>query len=162
MLRITLAVLHLLALGIGFAAVITRGQALQEAPTEGSLHRAFLADTRWGMAFGLWVVTGVWRMLAGTEKATGYYLANHVFYAKMGFLVVILALEIWPMITLIRWRAARAPGRSAGEIAPRDAARRIATISFVQAALVVCMVTAAVMMARGYGSVPLGTPRASS
>jgi putative membrane protein len=152
MLRITLAVLHLLALAIGFAAVITRGQALKESPTLDSLHRAFVADTRWGIAFGLWVVTGVWRLLAGTEKATGYYLANHAFYAKMGFLFVILALEIWPMITLIRWRAARKPGRSAEEIAPREAARRIATISFVQAVLVLCMVTAAVMMARGYGA----------
>lgn len=91
-------------------------------------------------------------MLAGTDKATSYYLSNHVFYAKMGFLAVILALEIWPMITLIRWRMARGRGRPVEEVASPVVAQRMATISFLEAALVACMVIAAVLMARGYGA----------
>ena len=152
MLRITLAVLHLFALGIGFGAVINRGRALRETPTNDSLGRAFRDDTLWGIAAGLWIGTGLWRLLAGTEKATDYYLTNHVFYAKMGLLVIILALEIWPMITLIRWRVARGRGKSAAEVVVPAVARRMATISFLEAALVACMVIAAVMMARGYGA----------
>ncbi|MEP6731746.1 MAG: DUF2214 family protein [bacterium] len=152
MLRITLAALHLLALGIGLGAVLHRGFSLREMPSDSSLRRAFRDDTLWGIAAGLWIATGLWRLFAGTEKATSYYLANHVFYAKMGLLVLILVLEIWPMITLIRWRSARGRGRSVAEIAKPHVARRIAAISFFQALLVVCMVVAAVMMARGYGA----------
>ncbi|MDB4891550.1 MAG: rane protein [Gemmatimonadetes bacterium] len=154
MLRIALAVLHLLALGIGLGAVISRGRSLREPPTAASLSRAFRDDTMWGIAAGLWLVTGLWRLFAGTEKATGYYLANHVFYAKMGLFALIFVLELWPMITLIRWRSQRGAGRSAEEVAQPNVARRIATISHVQALLIVGMVIAAAMMARGYGARP--------
>ncbi|MEO8334420.1 MAG: DUF2214 family protein [bacterium] len=152
MLRITLAVLHLLALGIGFGAVINRGRALLESPSDASLGRVFRDDALWGIAAGLWIATGLWRLLAGTEKATSYYVSNHVFYAKMGLFVLIFALELWPMITLIRWRGARRRGQPAQVVALSGVARRIASISFVQAVLVVGMVVAAVMMARGYGA----------
>ena len=152
MLRIALAVLHLLALGIGFGAVINRGRALRESLTDASLRRAFREDTQWGIAAGLWLVTGAWRILAGTEKATPYYVSNHVFYAKMGMFVLIFALELWPMITLIRWRGALTRGEPAQVIAQPSVARRIASISFIQAAILVAMLVAAVMIARGYGA----------
>ena len=101
MLRVTLAALHLIALGIGLGAVWARARALNEQPlTIDSARRAFAADTWWGFAAGLWIATGLWRLLAGTEKQTSYYMQNHIFFAKMGFLVLILALEMWPMITL--------------------------------------------------------------
>ena len=105
MLRVALAALHLLALGIGLGAVWARARALGERPLDVSAaRRAFAADTWWGVAAGLWIATGLWRLLAGTEKATSYYLHNHVFFAKMGCLALILVLELWPMTTLIRWR----------------------------------------------------------
>lgn len=158
MLRLLLAVLHLLGLGIGLGAVWARARALGSAaagavPDVGTLRRAFAADTWWGVAAGLWIVTGLWRLLGGTEKATTYYWGNHVFMAKLGLLAVILVLEVWPMITLIRWRGVVARGDAVREGAiDAGAARRIATISYVQAALVVAMVGAAVAMARGFGS----------
>ena len=89
--------------------------------------------------------------IATTEKATTYYTHNRVFFAKMGFLVIILLLEVGPMITLIRWRQIAGRGTSAWNPNPA-AARRIARISYIEAALVVAMVFAAVAMARGYGS----------
>jgi putative membrane protein len=55
------------------------------------------------------------------------------------------------MITLIRWRQIAGRGTSAWNPNPA-AARRIARISYIEAALVVAMVFAAVAMARGYGS----------
>jgi putative membrane protein len=150
MLRIALATLHLIALGLGLGAVLARGTALREGST--AIRRAFKADTMWGIAAGLWVATGVWRLFGETEKGVGYYMQNHAFYAKMGFFLIILALEISPMVTLIRWRRAIARGESAETVASPDAARRIATISHVEALLVVCMVVAATAMARGYGA----------
>ena len=160
MLRLTLAWLHLIALGIGLWAVLARGQALREAAREipgvGALRRAFLADAHWGVAALLWIGTGLWRYLGSTEKATAYYNANHIFLTKMALLVVILALEIWPMVTLIRWRVALGrPGAGSGGAGPSinsAAAARIATISYVQGLIVMVMVFTAVAMARGYGA----------
>src|SRR5215210_3226950 len=97
MLRIALAAIHLLALGVGLGAVWARARAFDGA----AARRAFAADTWWGVAASLWISTGLWRLLAGTEKATSYYLSNHVFFAKMGFLAAILLLELWPIVTLV-------------------------------------------------------------
>ena len=152
MLRLALAWIHLLALGIGLAAVWGRASALSGASDSSQLKRAFTADAWWGLAAGLWLITGLWRLAAGTEQDTGYYMANHAFFAKMGFLAVILALEIWPMITLIRWRAATGRGTAPDTVADVASARRIATISHTQATLVALMVFAAAAMARGYGA----------
>jgi putative membrane protein len=151
MLRLLLAALHLIALGIGLGAVWARAAALNRPLDRAGMVRAFRADTWWGIAAALWIATGLWRLLAGTEKATTYYLHNHVFFLKMAFLVIILLLEIGPMITLIRWRQIAGRGTSAWNPNPA-AARRIAHISYIEAALVVAMVFAAVAMARGYGA----------
>jgi putative membrane protein len=151
MLRLALAWLHLIALGIGLGAVYTRGRSLSERPlTLGAVRRGFKADTWWGIAAGLWITTGLWRLFASTEKATSYYLDNDVFLTKMALLVVILALEVWPMMTLIRWRKAVGKERDAWQ--PNESvAARITRISYIEAALAVAMVLAAVVMARGYG-----------
>lgn len=151
MLRLFLAAMHLIALGIGLGAVWARGNALSRPLDRAAMMRAFRADTWWGIAAVLWISTGVWRVLAGTEKATSYYMHNDAFFTKMFFLAIILVLEAGPMITLIRWRQIAGRGTSAWNPNPA-AARRISQISFVEAVLVVAMVFAAVAMARGYGS----------
>jgi putative membrane protein len=154
MLRLTLAALHLLALGIGLGAVIARGTALRESPSNAALRRAFRSDTSWGIAAVLWISTGVWRMVAGLEKPSGYYYTNPVFHAKMGLLALILILEFWPMITLIRWRRSFSAGESAERLMTRGAGKRIATISHIEAFIVVVMVFVAVALARGFGPGP--------
>ena len=154
MLRLTLAALHLIALGIGLGAVWARAAALRAVDRDrGALRRALTADTWWGIAALLWISTGLWRLFGGFEKAPEYYWHNVLFNTKMGLLVAILLLEIWPMITLVRWRMASG-GRGSMPSGNRlgVAARRIASISAVQAVLILFMVLAAVSMARGYGS----------
>ena len=84
----------------------------------------------------------------GLEKSTSYYLQNHVFLTKMGLLLLILLLEVRPMLALMRWRRAAAAGRAVDT----SAAGTLATISYVQVALVVLMVFAATAMARGIGA----------
>jgi putative membrane protein len=112
--------------------------------------RAFAADSWWGVAALLWIVTGLWRLFAGTEKATGYYLHDSLFLDKMQIFGVIFLLEIWPMITLIRWRGALR--REGAAWRPNEAvARRISVVSYIQVALLFAMIVAAVSMARGYG-----------
>lgn len=147
-LRIVLATVHLLALGIGLGAVWARARALRGAVGAGEVRRALTADAWWGVAAALWLTTGLWRLLAGTEKATEYYLGNHAFLGKLGLFVVILLLEIRPMLTMARWRRAVARG----ELPGTDAARGISTISTIEAIIVVVMVAMAAVMARGLGS----------
>jgi len=148
MTRLALATLHLVALGIGLGAVWARSRALRGDVQPADVRRALAADAWWGAAAAQWVATGLWRLFAGTEKPTGYYLSNHVFLLKMGLFVAVLILEIGAMRTLTAWRRQLARG----ETPPLDRARRISTISAIEAALVVAMVGAAVTMARGLGS----------
>ena len=147
MLRWSLAALHLTALGIGLGAVWVRAGALRGPFDPAGLRRIFAADSWWGLSALLLIGTGLWRLLGSTEKGTAYYLANHVFYTKMALLVCILLLELWPMVTLIRWRMLVAKG-GLPEAAPADT---IARISYLQALLLIGMVFAATAMARGLG-----------
>lgn len=151
MLRLILAILHLLALGIGLGGLWARARSLESHPFDlNAVRRAFIGDNWWGIAAMLWVVTGLWRLFAGTEKATSYYTHDTAFSAKMSFFLVIALLEIWPMITLIRWR--RLIRRRGDSFTPNKAvAAWIRRISYVEVVLLIAMVVAAVSMARGYG-----------
>lgn len=146
-LRWLLAFVHLLALPIGLSAVGARSRALKGVARGHSPHSAFVADTWWGIAALIWIATGLARYLGGIEKPTGYYNNNWVFIAKMAMLGVILVLEIWPMITLLRWRL------YTKRQTPFDtsSARHLALISDVQGLLVFLMIAAAAAMARGIG-----------
>jgi putative membrane protein len=152
MLRIPLAVIHLLGMAIGLGSIYSRARALNRLDQPGDLRRGFIADNWWGISAGILISTGLWRAFGSMEKTSSYYWSNHVFYAKMGLLVLILALEIWPMVTLIRWRIAQQRGNLPDFETLRPAARRIARISDVQTLLMLGLVTAAVMMARGFGA----------
>jgi putative membrane protein len=147
MLRWLLAAAHLLALGIGLGAVLGRGRALRQPLDRAGVQRVLAADMWWAIAGFLWISTGLWRWLGGMEKGTAYYLQNHVFWTKMGLLVLMVILEVSPILTLGRWRRQLAAG-AAPDLMP---APRLARISFVQAGLIVLMVLAATAMARGYG-----------
>jgi murein DD-endopeptidase MepM/ murein hydrolase activator NlpD len=157
--RIVLAWLHLLALAVGLAGVWSRARALSDSlrnPEDPrAIRRALVGDAWWGIAAVAWIVTGVWRLVAGTEKSTSYYADSHAFLLKMSLFLIVAALEIWPMTTLIRWRRRKA------EPGPRDAGR-IEVISYVQCALIVVMALAAVAMARGYGMTSAATATPSS
>lgn len=148
MLRWLLAAVHLLALGIGLGAVWARARALRAPLDAAGVQRVLYADTWWGIAALVWISTGFVRAFAGLEKGASYYLHNSFFLAKMALLLFILALEIWPMVTFIKWRIRGARG----ETIDASAAPTFARVSLLQAALVVLMVLAATAMARGFGS----------
>jgi uncharacterized membrane protein len=107
--RWIVAALHLLALGIGLGAIWWRARSLRATLDPEGLKRVLYADTLWGIAALLWIITGLARAFAGLEKGSGYYLSSSAFWIKMALLGIILLLEIRPMSTFIGC-ALEAPG----------------------------------------------------
>src|SRR5918998_1467823 len=89
-----------------------RGDAPRRKLDDAGLRRLFAADTVWAAAAGLWVATGLLRAFAGLEKGTEFYIGSPLFWVKMALLLAVVALEVWPMATFIRWRIARGRGQT--------------------------------------------------
>lgn len=142
-----ISALHLLALAIGLPSVFLRGRALRGRLDREGLRRLFAADSVWGVAAALWLATGLLRAFAGLEKGSQFYLTSSLFWTKMTLFVVIVVLEIWPMLTFIRWR--RAVGR--GQPVDTSRVRALYLVNHIEMALVVVIVFVAAFMARGFG-----------
>ena len=146
---LVLSALHVLALGIGLGSVFMRGRflrALRAGPDPRALDGLFAADTLWGVAAALWLLTGLARAFGHVEKAPEFYLRNGFFWIKMALFVSVVALEIWPMVTFIRWRSAR---RGSRPLPGFDRLSRLVFVDDVETALVVLIPFAAAAMARG-------------
>lgn len=144
-LRYAMAVLHLLPLTIGLAALYARGRALQRLQAPAQLPAVFLPDNWYGVAALLWVGTGLWRAFGGLEKGAGHYLNDHWFLGKMGVFGLVFLLELLPMMLLVRWRMDLRKGRKP----ELSKAPLLARLSFAQLPLFLLMLAMAVAMARG-------------
>jgi putative membrane protein len=139
---------HLLALAVGLPSVFLRGRALKGPLDAAGLRILFAADLWWGIAFVVWLLTGLVRAFGGLEKGSEFYLHSSLFWLKIALIVAVTALEVWPMLTFIGWR--RAVQR--GQAPDTSGARRLYVIDHIQMALVVVIVFVAAFMARGYGA----------
>jgi putative membrane protein len=139
--------LHLLALAIGLPAVYLRGRALKGRLDADGFRRLFAADTVWGIAAGLWLVTGLLRAFGALEKGSAFYLASRLFWVKMALFGLIVLLEIRPMLAFIRWRIQL----KYGQAPDTSRAHTFYLVNHVQMALVIVMVFVAAFMARGFG-----------
>ena len=141
------AALHYLALALGLPSVFLRGRALKGPLDRDALRRLFAADSVWGAAAGLWLITGLLRAFGGLEKGTAFYMASRLFWLKLALFALVVVLEVWPMLTLIGWRRAVGAGRAPDT----SAARVLFHVNHVELALVVVIVFVASFMARGFG-----------
>ena len=141
------AAVHYLALAIGLPAIWHRAHLLGGPLDRDRLRRVFAADSVWGIAAVLWLLTGALRAFGGLEKGAGFYLSSWLFYLKLGLVALIFALEVLPMVGLIRWRIALSRGREPDV----SRARLYRSLSFVQFAIVVGIVFVATFMTRGFG-----------
>jgi murein DD-endopeptidase MepM/ murein hydrolase activator NlpD len=148
-LRLVLAWLHLLALAVGLGGMWARARALDDSlrnPEDPrAIRRALVGNAWWGLAVVVWLATGLWRLVAGTERPPSYYVESNAFAVKMALLLVVVALDVWPNAVLLRWWRKRA------EPGPRDVGR-IEILSYVQCALIAGIVLAAVVTARSDGA----------
>ena len=147
MLAAIVSAFHMLALAIGLPAVYLRGGALKRPLDADGFRRLFAADTVWGIAAFLWLVTGLLRAFGGLEKGTTFYLSSRLFWLKMALFGFVVLLEIAPMLTFIRWRVQLKRGQKPDT----SRARALYLVNHVQMALVVLMVFVAAFMTRGFG-----------
>ncbi|HTH60459.1 MAG TPA: DUF2214 family protein [Paraburkholderia sp.] len=143
-----LAAIHLLAFGYALASILRRSRGLRRCTTTEDLPAIFSADNGWGLSALVLLVTGLMRAFGGFEKGAAYYLHEPLFQLKMAALILILALEIAPMMGLLRWRLAY----RRGDVPDLTVASKYSRIGNVQALLLVVMVFAATGMARGIGA----------
>ncbi len=143
--RYFFAVFHLLALAIGIAAVYARWHALRKVKSTADLPAVFHADNWYGIAVIIWLVTGLARAFAGLEKGSDYYLGSHWFIGKMGLFLIVFAIEIYPMITFLRWRKAL----KKGGLIELGRTPTLARLTLIELVLLILMVFMASAMARG-------------
>ena len=144
-----ISALHVLALALGLGSVYARGRALRGPLDAGGLRRLFAADSVWGVAALLWLVTGLLRAFGGLEKGTQFYLTSNLFWVKLTLFGIIVLLGILADGHLQPAGASPAVAGS-GRSIPRRA-RALYVVNHVQMALVVVIVFVASFMARGIG-----------
>ena len=134
--------LHVLGVAMALAGITWRARALWRD----DLSAALSADNLWGLSALVMLGSGLIRLFY-FDKPVEWYLMSPLFHAKMGVLVLVLLLELWPMASLVMLRVRRARGDSGG------LSRRIglAWVSTIEVVLVVLMPFLAAMMARGVG-----------
>src|SRR5262245_9381211 len=141
-----MSALHLLALAIALPSVYLRGRALKGRLDREGFQRLFAADTAWGIAAGLWLVTGLLRAFGGLEKGSAFYLGSRLFWTKMALFAAVVLLEIRPMMTFLRWRRLRR-GRQRPDTTN---AQSLYVLNHIEMALIVLIVFVASFMARGF------------
>ena len=140
-----IASLHLIAFALGIGACWLRAERLRELSVAGNFKAVFMADNVYGVFALLSVATGLWRAFGTLEKGSGYYLSNSVFHLKMGLYLLVFAMELWPMVTLIRWRIQLKKG-----VDPDiGQARRLSVLSYIEVFLMLSMALSAAALARG-------------
>lgn len=139
-----LSATHLLTLALGLGAVFARGRALARPLDDAGWRRLLAADNAWGIAAGLWIASGLARVFFG-GKETSFYWRNGFFWVKLALFGLVFLLELAPMTTFIRVRAARRRGAPLPQFSI-ETYRRINTAETV---LVVAIVFVATFMARG-------------
>ena len=84
---------------------------------------------------------------ADKAKGTQFYLSSTLFWTKLALFVTLLILEVWPMLTFIRWRIQL----RRGQLPDTSRARVFYTLNHMELGLVVLIVFVASFMARGFG-----------
>jgi putative membrane protein len=139
-----LSAIHVLTLALGLGAVYLRGRALSQPLDDEGWRRLLAADNAWGAAAGLWIASGLARVFFG-GKEPSFYWRNGFFWVKLAVFAIVFVLELRPMMTFVRVRAARKQHVPLPSFSIDDY-RRINTIEL---ALVVTIVVVATFMARG-------------
>jgi putative membrane protein len=139
-----LSAIHMLTLALGLGGIVARGRALASPLDEAGWRRLLAADNAWGAAAALWIASGLGRVFF-EGKETAFYWRNGFFWMKLALFGLVFALELAPMLTFIRVRAARRRGAAL----PNFSVATYRRINTAEMGLVVAIVFVAAFMARG-------------
>lgn len=96
------AYLHYLSIGVIFAALITEFLTLKQELNLKDAWRILWADSAYGAAAVVILVTGILRVLY-FAKDTAYYMNNPIFWAKVGFYLLVGLVSLYPTISFLTW-----------------------------------------------------------
>jgi len=96
------AYFHYLSIGIIFASLAIEFFTLKEKLTVKEAWRIVLADSAYGAAAVVLLITGVLRVLY-FAKDTVYYMHQPVFWAKIALYVIVGTVSLYPTISFILW-----------------------------------------------------------
>jgi putative membrane protein len=148
-----LASTHYLALALGFWGLSERTISAKKLANDPSrqdqwLPVIFRSDNLWGIASLLWIASGLMRAFGGYEKAPEFFVSNGFFHAKISVFAVIFAVELMPMIRLIRARLEFRHNPNVAPLSPQIL-RGIYRSGMIEIHLLVVMVIFASLMSRG-------------
>ena len=107
-----------------------------------------ILDSAYGAIAGLIVVIGFGRVFFGA-KGSDYFIANPIFWAKIGCFVLVGILSVPPTVRILGWR--RSARADSGFTAPAGEVASVRNFMIAEAALLPFILVFAAMMVRGYG-----------
>jgi len=138
---------HLVAFSL--VAIIAIELILVRPGMDGAtIRRLGRIDLGFGIAAGLMILVGFTRVFFGL-KGSAYYLANWVFWTKMGIFALIGLLSIQPTLRIIAW--GRLLDVDSHAVPMTQDIMRVKRVIHIEAALVLLLPILAAAMARGYG-----------
>ena len=138
---------HVAAFGIA-AALVAEFALLRNALTPRSARQVQLADLAFGIAAGVVLVIGFFRVFY-LEKGSAYYFHSAPFIVKVAIFAVIGIASIYPTVEFLSWGKDLRQGR-----VPKVSERKMRAIRAIihwELAGLVLMILCAALMARGVG-----------
>ncbi len=146
---LTLAIAHHLLI-FGLAAVLVVEMMLvRPQMSTADARKVALIDIAFGVLAGLILIVGFGRVYFGL-KGPDYYWHNAFFHAKLGAILLVAILSIWPTVRFIRWRAAIS--RGADFVPPPAEVEKVRRFIHLELVVFFLIPVFAALMARGYGS----------
>jgi putative membrane protein len=140
--------LHFLAMGIGVGLLLAEHWLCRRMPDRAQVKFLGQVDLGYQLALIASLATGLARLLYyGQDPA--YYLANRLFWLKIGIFAMIVVVAVGPTLQYIRWNR---EARTAPSFAPltREVERVRGSVAF-GLGLWLILPLLGVLVARGYG-----------
>jgi len=142
------AALHFIGVFGVIATVFAEWVIFNPIPTVAEARRLQRCDAWYGLSALLVMAAGGLRVFY-FEKGSAFYLGNPVFHLKMALFIGVGLLSIYPTVVFIRWR--KATRSDTAPTMPPEQAKRIALLLRLEVLLLVAMIVAASIMAKGIG-----------
>ena len=138
---------HAAAFGI-VAALVAEFALLRNALSVASARQVQRADLAYGIAAGVVLVVGFFRVFY-FEKGAAYYFHSAPFIAKVTLFAIVGLVSIYPTVEFLSWGKDLKHGRI--PLVPERKLRAIRVIVLFELAGLVFMILCAALMARGIG-----------